>query len=221
METTADEVTRRFGALYTGAVADILDELGRKHQTLPAGIVPLRPGMRTAGYAFAAEGRPNVGISWDESVRRILRLLGDVPAGHVLVTQSHDTASLCAHFGELCATSLQARGCLGAVIDGGCRDIGHILEIDFPVFCRYTTPRDALTRWEAVRWGHEVEIGDVIVATGDLVLADLDGVAVVPADLIPTVLEHAEALASTEDLVRDAVREGVAPLEAFERFGKF
>jgi len=221
VQSEAADLARRFGALYSGVIADILDELGRKHQTLPPAIEPLRQGMRMAGPAFVAEGRPNVGISWDDSVRAILRMLGDVPAGHVLVSQSHDTGWSCAHLGELSATSLQARGCAGAVIDGGCRDIRHILELDFPVFCRYTTPRDALTRWEAVRWGHEAGVGDVLVATGDYVLADDDGVVVVPAGLIETVLERAEELASTEDEVREAVRQGVAPLDAFERFGKF
>ncbi len=213
------QLAQRLGALYTGAVADVLDELGFRSQTLPPAIRPRAPGLRLAGRAFAVEGRSRANIAREDSIGGILTMLGAIPSGHVALYQPHDDAA--AHLGELSVTSLLARGCSGAVIDGGCRDVGHILQSGFPVFCRYTTPRDAVTRWEALRWGHEVQIGDVEVATGDFVLADHDGVVVVPAPVLVEVLARAEALANTEDRVRDAVREGVTPLEAYERFRVF
>jgi len=217
--SSPSELGTRFATVYTAAVTDVLDGLGHRHQTLPPDILPLEPGARVAGPAFAVEGRTNHSIDADTSIRRILEMLGAVPAGHVAVYESGDTS--CAHFGELSATSLQVHGVAGVVINGGCRDIELIRKSGLPVFARYRTPQDAVSRWEVLGWGHEIEIEGVTVATGDYVVGDADGVAVVPRDLTLTVLEEAEALVGTENLIRDAVRDGMKPLAAYEQFGKF
>ena len=219
MTSSPDELRTRFGAVYTAALTDVLDGLGHRHQTLPREVVPLEPGARVAGRAFAVEGRQNHSIAPEASIRRILEMLGAVPAGHVAVYEPGDAS--CAHFGELSATSLQAHGVAGVVINGGCRDVDLIRETGLPVFARYRTPQDAVSRWEVLEWGHEIEIEGVSVATGDYVVGDADGVVVIPRDLIETVLEEAEALVGTENLIRDAVRAGMKPLAAYEQFGKF
>lgn len=219
MTSSSDDLRARFGAVYTAALTDVLDELGHRRQTLPAEIVPLEPGARVAGPAFAVEGRTNHAIDPDVSIRRILEMLGAVPAGHVAVYEAGDATS--AHFGELSATSLRVHGVAGVVINGGCRDVDLVRETGLPVFARYRTPQDAVSRWEVLDWGHAIEIEGVSVATGDYVVADADGVAVVPRDLIDTVLVQAEALVGTENLIRDAVRDGMKPLAAYEQFGKF
>lgn len=214
------ELRSRFGALYTGAVTDVLDRRGLLGQTLPPDIAPLRPGMRLAGPAYPIEGRPSPNPDYDSSIRRVLEMLGEVPAGHVAVYQTNDRSS--AHLGELSVTSLKARGCAGAVIDGGCRDIELILREDYPVFTRYTTPQDCTSRWELVAHGEvTVTIGDVAVARGDYVVADADGIVVVPHGVLLDVLEEAEAKVATENEIRDAVKAGALPLDAYERFGTF
>jgi 4-hydroxy-4-methyl-2-oxoglutarate aldolase len=205
--------------LYTAAVADVLDSLGLENQTLPPAIGPLRPGMRLEGPVFAIEGRPHAGHDYETSIRRILEMLGAVPPGHVPVYATGDET--CAQFGELSATALAAQGCPGVVLDGGTRDVAFIERQGFPVFCRYTTPLDSVPRWEAVAWGNEVEIGGVRVATGDWVLADADGVVVVPAERRDEVLARAREVVDAENEVRAAVREGMTPLEAYDRYGKF
>ena len=219
MTPSSDDLRARFSAVYTAALTDVLDELGHRRQTLPAEIVPLTPGARVAGPAFTVEGRTNHAIDPDVSIRRILEMLGAVPAGHVAVYEPGDAT--CAHFGELSATSLQVNGVAGVVINGGCRDVDLVLESGLPVFARYRTPQDAVSRWEVLDWGHAIEIEGVRVATGDYIVGDADGVAVIPRDLIETVLTEAEALVGTENLIRDAVRGGMKPLAAYEQFGKF
>lgn len=214
------ELAARFSALYTGAITDVLDELGYLRQTLPPDLAPLREGMRLAGPAFTIEGRPHTGHDYDSSIRKILEMLGAVPPGHVAVYQTNDTSS--AHLGELSVTSLKSRGCAGAVIDGGCRDIELILAEDFPVFARYVTPQDCVLRWDLVARGDvTIEIGGVRVAPGDYVVADRDGVVVVPSEVLDETLAAAEAKVATESEIRRAVRAGTLPLEAYEQFGTF
>jgi regulator of RNase E activity RraA len=146
-------------------------------------------------------------------------LLGAVPRDAVLVIQANDHVA--AHFGELSAVTMKARGVRGVVVDGATRDAAYILRERFPLFCRYRTPLDSLPRWRAVEWGRPVTIGDVRVSPGDIVVGDLDGVAVVPVELALDVLLECEALLDTENQVRDAVRKGMAPLAAYEKFGVF
>jgi 4-hydroxy-4-methyl-2-oxoglutarate aldolase len=214
------ELQRRFAALYTGAITDVLDRMGFLCQTLPPDITPLRQDMRLAGPAYPIEGRPDRAAEYDTTIRKVLEMLGQVPVGHVAVYQTNDRSS--AHLGELSVTSLKARACAGAVIDGGCRDVDLILREDYPVFTRYTTPQDCTYRWELVAHGDvTVTIGEVGVAPGDYVVADADGIVVVPRDVLIEVLQQAEAKVATESEIRDAVRAGALPLAAYERFGTF
>jgi 4-hydroxy-4-methyl-2-oxoglutarate aldolase len=216
---SVEAIADRFRAVYTGALTDVLDSLGLMNQTLSPDLRPLRPGMTLCGPAFTIEGRPRDGIDYGESIVRILDMLGAVPEHHVAVYETNDTSA--AHLGELSVASLLSRGCAGAVIDGGCRDVRAILDEGMPVFSRYVTPQDCVPRWELLGHGREITAGGVRVSPGDWIVADADGVVAVPQDRAEEVLAKAEAVVSTENEVRDAVRAGVLPREAFERHGKF
>lgn len=218
--TDPGALAARFSALYTGAITDVLDGLGHLQQTLPSELRPLRAGMRLAGPAYPVEGRPAPRVDYDTAMRGVLGMLGRVPPGHVAVYQTHDGSS--AHLGELSVASLKTRGCAGAVIDGGCRDVELILRENYPVFCRHTTPQDCTHRWQLVADGDvTVTIGGVRVARGDYVVADLDGIVVVPAGIAEQVADEAESVVAAESEIRRAVREGMLPLEAYERYGTF
>jgi 4-hydroxy-4-methyl-2-oxoglutarate aldolase len=212
-------VRERFGAVPTAALSDVLDELGSREQTLPPSIAPLVPGMRVAGPAFTVEGAPSEHDNWDAAIRKTLAMLGAVPSGHAAVYQcNHDRS---AHFGELSATSLAARGVAGCVIDGGCRDVRLIGGLGFPVFTRFVTPEDSTWRWEVTATQVPITIGTVRIEPGDWVVGDEDGVVVVPADVAAEVLAAAEAKVGTENEIRNAVRAGMTPLDAYERYGTF
>lgn len=209
----------RFTAIYTAALADVLDARGLRDQTLPPSIRPLEPGTRLAGQAFTVRGAPARTEDYDAAIRRVLAMLGDVPAGHVAVYACEQDVS--AHLGELSVTSLKARGVAGCVLDGGCRDVRFVLEEGFPVFCRFVTPEDSTWRWELEETQVPITIGRVRIEPGDWVVGDDDGVVVVPRAVAADVLAEAEAKASTENEIRAAVRDGMPPLEAYERYGTF
>jgi 4-hydroxy-4-methyl-2-oxoglutarate aldolase len=219
VSATADLI-RRFSALYTGALTDVLDRRGHLQQTLPPELLPLRPGTRLAGPVHPVLGRPHPGHDYDTAIRAVLEMLGSVPPAHVAVYETNDRVS--AHFGELSATSLASRGCAGAVIDGGTRDAEYILREDFPVFSRYVTPQDCVPRWELLAHGDvTIVVGGVRVAPGDWIVGDRDGLVIVPGGEVEEVLAEAEAKVSTENEIRDAVRAGMLPIDAYERYGTF
>ena len=209
----------KFAAVPTAALADVMDDLGHGAQALPPSIRPLVVGMRLAGQAFTVLGEPADHGDWDTAIRGTLAMLGAVPSGHVAVYQcNHDRS---AHFGELSATSLASRDVAGCVIDGGCRDVRLIAELGFPVFTRFVTPEDSTWRWHVTATQVPITIGTVRIAPGDWVVGDEDGCVVVPSGIAADVLGAAEAKVGKENLVRDAVRDGVTPLEAFDRYGAF
>jgi 4-hydroxy-4-methyl-2-oxoglutarate aldolase len=215
-------VRERLAAIYTAALADILDARGLHAQTLPPTIRPLERGAHLAGPGYTVKGGPASSpdaASYDTAIRKVLGMLGDVPAGHVAVYACNHDAS--AHLGELSVTSLKARGVAGCVLDGGCRDVGFIREEGFPVFCRFVTPEDSTWRWELDATQVPVTIGGVEIEPGDWVVGDDDGVVIVPQAIAEDVLAEAEEKAATESEIRDAVREGMPPLEAYQRFGTF
>jgi regulator of RNase E activity RraA len=214
------DLARRFSSLYTGALTDVLDRHGHLQQTLPAELTPLRPGTRLAGPVYPVVGRPHPGHDYDTSIRLVLEMLGSVPPGHVAVYETNERAS--AHFGELSATSLACRGCAGAVIDGGVRDVDYILREDFPVFARYETPQDCVPRWEVLGHGEvAIVVGGVHVRPGDWIVGDRDGLVVVPGETVEEIVGEAEEKVATENEIRDSVRSGMLPLEAYERYGTF
>jgi 4-hydroxy-4-methyl-2-oxoglutarate aldolase len=215
-------VRSRFAAIYSAALADILDARGLHEQTLPPSIRPLEPGMRVAGPAYTVKGGPasnTDAASYDAAIRKVLAMLGDVPEGHVAVYACDQDVS--AHLGELSVTSLATRGVAGCVLDGGCRDVSFIRDESFPVFSRFVTPEDSTWRWELEVTQIPVTVGSVRIEPGDWVVGDDDGVVVVPQAIAEDVLAEAEAKAATESEIRSAVRGGMPPLEAYERFGTF
>lgn len=214
-----DSLPRRFARIYTAAVTDVMDEMGLLRQALPSSIQPLTPDMRVAGYAFPARGRPQKSGNRDEVTRKFLGMIGAAPRDSVLVLGARD--SVAAHFGELSAEVFRTRGVRGAVIDGATRDASYIARLRFPTFVRYRSPLDSIPRWVVTDYGEPVVIGKVRVHLGDVIVADLDGVVVVPRKAAHDVLTRCEKLMATEGKVRAAVRRGVAPLEAYERFGAF
>jgi 4-hydroxy-4-methyl-2-oxoglutarate aldolase len=218
--TAGADLAGRLSSLYTGALTDVLDRHGLHQQTLPHELAPLREGMRLAGPVYPILGRPHPNHDYDTSIRLVLEMLGSVPTGHVAVYQTNDASS--AHLGELSVTSLASRGCAGAVIDGGARDVDYILREDFPVFARYVTPQDCVSRWELLEHGEvTIVVGGVRVAPGDWIVGDRDGLVIVPGDRLEEILAEAEEKVATESEIRDAVRGGTLPLAAYERYGTF
>lgn len=209
----------RFEAIYTAALADILDARGLREQTLPTSIRPLEPGSRVAGQAYTIKGRPAETVDYDAALRAVLTVLGSVPEEHVAVYACEQDVA--AHLGELSVTALKGRRVAGCVLDGGCRDIRFIRNEGFPVFCRHVTPEDSTWRWEIEETQVPVTIGRVRITPGDWVVGDDDGVVVVPFEIADRVLGEAEEKAATENRVRAAIREGMSPLAAYEEFGTF
>jgi len=209
----------RLRGCYTGAVHDVLRALGHDDVVLPPDIKSIAPGTRLAGPVWTVSGRPDRTRSRHDCLLGWCTLLSKAPAGHVVVCQPN-TREI-ALMGELSAQTLQARGVLGYVVDGGSRDTDLVLAQGFPVFCAFLTPADIVERWVPDRYGEPVTIGGVTVHTGDWLLGDRDGVVIIPAAIVEDVVARTEEVVATESDMRRALVGGMDPVEAYLKFGKF
>ena len=213
------ELAERLAHTYTGVVYDVMRDAGREVRTLQPDIRPLLPDVKLAGRVFTVAGEIDETLAVHQTMLAWTGLLEQAPAGHVVVCQPND--STIAHMGELSAETLQLRGVRGYIVDGGCRDTDFLREIRFPVWRRYDTPADVRGRWAPTATGEPVEIGGTRIETGDFVLADQDGVVLIPGEDAEEITAAAEEALQQENLVRAAIREGTPPQQAYLKYGKF
>jgi regulator of RNase E activity RraA len=220
IDPTLSALADRLEQAYSGAVYDVLRARGHANCVLPNTLRPLDPGRKLAGVVYTVSGSRRDDLDAHHTLLSWTALLSKAPPASVVVCQPND--STLAHMGELSSETLKYRGVRGYVVDGGCRDSEFILQLGFPVWCRYFTPVDVVGRWTAETFGEPIRIGEATVCSGDLLLADRDGVVVVPQAIAAEVVVAAvEEVMRTESKVRTAILQGVDPQEAYLRFGKF
>jgi 4-hydroxy-4-methyl-2-oxoglutarate aldolase len=214
----ADTIAAKLARGYSGAVYDVLRQLGVLNCALPPAIQGLAQSCKIAGPVFTLSGaRGNFGAH--ETLLRWTEFLAKAPAGCVVACQPNDDGL--AHMGELSAEALKLRGVRGYVVDGGTRDSERILQSGFAVFCKYRTPADIVGRWAPVAYQEPIVIGTVTIRAGDFILGDIDGVIVIPAGIAAEVAERVEQIANTESQLRQAILSGMDPQKAYLEFGLF
>jgi len=218
-EISLEDMVARYKQVRTPAIADILDQKGLFHQVLPPSIQAIAPGMRVAGPALTVKGTPTI-IHKDEYLEIAVEAYATLQPGQVVVYDTSQDPGT-AHWGEMISTTTRAKGCGGAVIDGGVRDVEAIAELGFPVFARYKTPADIRGRWRYVEINIPIRIGEVQINPGDWAVGDANGVVVVPQDLAVEVLLAAEEVMETEKKIWAELRAGEHPLNVFLKYGRF
>jgi 4-hydroxy-4-methyl-2-oxoglutarate aldolase len=203
--------------LYSSVLADILDDAGHRRQVMRPEVRPLYPGARVAGRA-ATMLAVEVSELPAQPYHLLMELLDSIRPGEVVVgaVQAEIRAAL---WGELLSTHTRAKGGRGVVLDGLSRDSWGIEEMKFPVFATGLTPADSKGRLEVISIRGSIPVGGVSVAEGDLVVADSDGVVVVPATVEEEVIAKAMEKVSGEDTMRDVLRKGANLREVFKEYG--
>jgi regulator of RNase E activity RraA len=213
------DLTKRLEKCYAAAVHDVLRAMGYPNCVLPHEIKALDPTKKVAGEVYTVSGHIDQTRDPHDTLVQWTGLLSKAPAGKVLVCQPH--TYMVALMGELSAETLHHKGVLGYVVDGGCRDTDFILKLGFPVFCSFNTPSDIVGRWVPDRLGEPVTIGEVTISSGDWLLADRDGVVIIPGKIAEEVVTKTEQVLQTENKVRSAILGGMDPQEAYLKYGKF
>jgi len=122
-------------------------------------------------------------------------------------------------WGELLSTAAGNQGCIGAIVDGAVRDVEKMTAMGFAVFARGTSVYDSQDRQRVSAIDVPVEIDGVRFSSGDLVVADRDGVVVVPAEVHDQAVQAAWEKVHAENVTRDAIRDGMKATDAYRKYG--
>ena len=136
------------------------------------------------------------------------------PAGSVLVVDVGDIPEL-GYWGEVLTTGAQTRGIAGLVIDGGVRDVAALEALGFPAFSATIALRGA-SKMRPGSVGRRADVGGVDVELGDWVVADVDGVVIVPGASIEDVIAEGRARAQKESHFFDRLRDGATTVELLD-----
>jgi regulator of RNase E activity RraA len=195
----------------TGTTSDAMDELGIVGVVPAAVLRPNDPTARVVGRALTVCNIP-ASAPVPDKVKAGISGLGEIEAhnlaepGDVLVVQGVDQVS---NLGGMSATIGHRQGEIGAIVDGGARDVDHSRAIGLPVWSRSVSPITGKWRVETVAINKAVTICGVTVDPGDLVLADETGVCFIPRQRVAEVLARAQRNAAAEKLREDKIASGV------------
>jgi 4-hydroxy-4-methyl-2-oxoglutarate aldolase len=203
--------------LYSAVVCDALDKLGLKNQSPRVAIKPLTfPGVlagrcKTTLWAEMSRVDPR-------PYELELAAVDSCKPDDVIIAAAGGSMRS-GLWGELLSTAARRSGCGGAIVDGAVRDVVKMTAMRFPVFARGTCVYDSRDRNRVVDVDVPVEIDGVRFSPGDLVIADADGIVVVPLAVEAEAIGAAWEKVNAENVVREAIAGGMTAGEAFRKYG--
>jgi regulator of RNase E activity RraA len=211
--------------LFTAVVGDVMDQMGLLRQFLPPYLQPLRDDMVVIGRAMPVLSADVFGANVENTSNEVmsrpfglmLHALDSLKPNDVYISAGGSPNY--ALWGGLMSTRALKLGAAGVVLDGYSRDSREILALNFPTFSRGRYAQDQGPRGKVIDFNMPIIIGQVHIRPGDIVFGDLDGVCIVPADAKDDVFQRAIDKVRGEQLVRDALENGMSTVEAFEKYG--
>jgi 4-hydroxy-4-methyl-2-oxoglutarate aldolase len=219
MTTNIDFVNLR-NVLYTSVLSDVLDDHSYRNQAMRSFIRPLdeakvlfgraRTGLYTVVYDAPESENP-----YDVEIA----LVDDLEVDDISVFACNGPTERIAPWGELLSTASMMRGAVGCITDGLVRDVRQIRELGFPVFHGGIGPIDSKGRGKMIARDVVIECAGVTVNSGDLIFGDVDGVVVIPRNVITQIIKAALVKIKSENNTRDALKRGLLLSEVYEKYG--
>lgn len=203
--------------LYSGVLCDVMDQMGYRNQAIGMPIRPLEDETVIFGPAFTSIGTQVYSMPADPLTAQC-KVVDQLGADEIYVLAIRGEKN-CAVFGELFATAVLGRKGAGVLLEGYARDVKQLKEMNFPVFYGGTDPRTSKGRCEINECQIPVCIAGVTIRPGDYLFGDIDGVAVIPAEIADQVIEEALATIKKEDDVRDGLKNGASLQQMYSKAG--
>jgi 4-hydroxy-4-methyl-2-oxoglutarate aldolase len=203
--------------LYVAVISDVLDQLGYKNQATRitfhayTGINKLIGRCKTTLWADMYDVDTN-------PYELELRAVDSCQPCDILIGAAGGS-NRSGIWGELLSTAARNSGCEGVIVHGGVRDIDKMREMGFPVFATSKNPYDSQNRQRVIDLDVTVEIDGVKFSPGDIVMADEDGIVVIPKELEEQVIKAALEKVSAENITRDAIKGGMKAMDAYLKYG--
>jgi len=203
--------------LNSSVISDVLDGKGIKDNAMSMDIRPLDPDMFIVGRAFTLLMSDQYDLEKDTFSLQF-EAIDSLNKDDVMMVCSNGSMRA-ALWGELLSTAAHYRGASGAIIDGLSRDVQLIQKMGFPVFCKGIRPISSKGRVIAIDYECPVNIGGVMINPDDLIVADVDGVVVVPQEIIEEVVDEALDVVTRETKTREELKKGALLSEVYKKYG--
>jgi 4-hydroxy-4-methyl-2-oxoglutarate aldolase len=213
-----DPLVDEFTRVEAASVADAIEQLYGIRSYLPHQFRPIE-GAKFAGRAVTVQLMREEHKEGSPAQQGMIDVIDTGAPGSVYV-MAMDGADDFAGIGGLMSTTLKSRGFVGAVVDGGVRDLPQIAKLRFPVFARAIAPSTTVNHFRATGSNVPVTIGGVKIEAGDIIVADLDGVVVVPKDKAEAVLKKAQDLDNSEHAMIPYIEKYRSLKAAVAQFGR-
>ena len=200
------------------SVSDALEQLTGKRMYMSHRMQPLFT-TKFAGFARTVLLKKDEGNTDPNALKGMLAAIDDGAVNSVYVMKVEDGDDI-AGMGGLMGTAMSARGYAGAVIDGGVRDVAYLRKIDFPVYATGIVPSTSVHHYRFGGSQIPIVCDGVTVNAGDIVVADSDGVVVVPRAQAQPVLALAQQMDFKEHSMYPVIEQTKSILEAVKRYGR-
>lgn len=210
MARTTKQLIEAFMELSTPTVSDALDKMEIKCGC--EGLKPIIEGKKFVGPAFTVRFGPRGTVKTKAG-----DFIDDTKEGEVIVIDNGGR-EYCTVWGDILTNVAVTKKLAGTVIDGVCRDVDGIRELDYPMYTKGYFMVTGKDRVECKAVGEPVSICNVLVHQGDLVMADGSGVLIIPRDKAEEVLENSLIINNAEEKIVEATKEGLTLVEARKKF---
>jgi regulator of RNase E activity RraA len=207
-----------FRRVEVASVSDALEQITGKRGYLSHRMQPIFTA-KFAGFARTVQLKKDEGNTDPNALSGMLAAIDQGSANDVYVMSVEDGADI-AGMGGLMGTAMAARGYAGAVIDGGVRDVAYLRKIQFPVFAIGIVPSTSVHHYRFADSQIPMQCDGVMVNPGDIVVADSDGVTVVPRAKAQDVLALAQQMDFKEHSMYAVIEKLKSIGEAVKQFGR-
>jgi 4-hydroxy-4-methyl-2-oxoglutarate aldolase len=217
-EPAGDPLVEGFRLVEVSAVSDAAEQLYGQRIYMSHDMRPIFT-TKFAGPAVTVLMKKEEHKEGSAASQGMLDAIDSAPAGSVYVMVVEDGLDI-AGIGGLMSTAMKFRGLAGAVVDGSARDLPQIKRIQFPVFTRGIVPSTSVNHYRFAGMNIPVTCAGVRVNANDIVVADEDGVAVVPRAHAAEILKKAQELDNTEHSMYPFIEKFRSIKEAVAKFGR-
>lgn len=203
--------------LYSGVISDVLDQMGYRNQALGMGLQPLREDTVMFGPAFTSIGTEVYSMP-ESPLTAQCKVIDQLDEGEIYVLKTRGEYN-CAVFGELFATAVQTKKGAGVLLDGMVRDLRRLKTMDIALFYKGINPKTSKGRCEINECQIPVVFEDVTINPGDYIFGDIDGIVIIPKDIVDEVCDRALDTIKKEDAVRDNLLAGASLEKVYSEIG--
>lgn len=215
---TDSDLVAQFRHVEVASVSDALEQIIHKRMYMTHRMQPIFTA-KFAGFARTVQLKKDEGNSDPEALTGMLEAIDQGSTDSVYVMVVEDGEDI-AGMGGLMGTAMAVRGYAGAVIDGGVRDVAYLRKIGFPVFATGIVPSTSVHHYRFGGGQIPVVCNGVPVNPGDIVVADSDGVAVVPKANAQAILSLAQQMDYKEHSMYALIEQWKSIVQAVKKVGR-